>query len=447
MSLSLDAIARCSEGHDAEQPVDACGERPLARCPIAVVGATGAVGREVLTLLAREGVPASSVRAFASERSAGQRRAFGDAKIEIEALPPATDGGAIRRAFEGCPISIFAADGATAGAYAPGAIEAGSVVIDNSSRYRLEAGVPLVVPEVNAEELNRGPRLIANPNCIVIILLTALTPLRRAFGVRRVIASTYQAVSGAGQAAMDELAWQAERTLHQRREVDSRDNIPGNEQHAGLAAEDGVNAGGALATHSPRTPRVFREPCAFNVFSHDSALDLLTGRNVEEEKIIAESRKIWREERLAIHPTCIRVPVFRSHAASVFLELDRDASEGEVRALLSRAPGVRVIDDRAGNDFPTALKAANQNDVLVGRIRAEPEASDDAHRAEPASRTTTDRDHRSRSFSLFIAGDQLLKGAAWNAVQIAQAVAKQRALRENISTGEQRTLSAAALAG
>jgi aspartate-semialdehyde dehydrogenase len=252
-------------------------------------------------------------------------------------------------------------------------------VIDNSSAFRLDPSVPLVVPEVNPGDLGgvrRGPGIIANPNCSTIIMLLAVNPLREAFGVDRVAACTYQAVSGAGAAAMDELASQARAVL------------------------DGGRP----------EPRVFHEPCAFNVFSHNSAVHPETGRNVEEQKMIDESRKMWGDAAVRITATCVRVPVMRTHAEALNVTLKRPANEREVRAALAAAPGVEVMDDRAANRFPTSIKASGRDEVLVGRIRIDETQPVETVRGERAA----------VGWELFVAGDQLRKGAALNAVQIAE---------------------------
>ncbi len=338
--------------------------RPTPRLgTVAVVGATGAVGREVLAILAERGHPVSGVRALASERSAGTALAYGEAEVPVAVLDA--------EAFEGVNVAIFAASADVAREFAPIARRAGATVIDNSSAFRMTPGVPLVVPEVNGELLDDSPTLIANPNCSTIILLLALEPLRRAFGLERVHVATYQAVSGAGLAAMDELREQAAAAL-EGREVE---------------------------------PRVFKEPCAFNVFSHDSAVDEADGLNVEERKIIEESAKIWRAA-VPLTPTCVRVPVLRAHSQAVTVTFSRPASVDEAREVLANFPGVRVIDDRAANNFPTPLKAANGDDVLVGRVRHDPAVPLDA-------------DGRSTQLCLWLCGDQIRKGAALNAVQIA----------------------------
>ncbi|GJQ30280.1 MAG: aspartate-semialdehyde dehydrogenase [Phycisphaerae bacterium] len=332
----------------------------------AVVGATGAVGREVLAILAERGHPISHVRAIASERSAGSSMTYGDSEVPVASLTSDS--------FAGIDIAIFGASAEVAREYAPAAVRAGAIVIDNSSAFRMDPRVPLVIPEVNGKELDGTPSLIANPNCSTILLLVALDPLRRAFGLERIHVATYQAVSGAGLAAMEELREQT----------------------------------GAMLAGRDATPRVFKEPCAFNVFSHDSTVNEADGVNGEERKIIEESAKIWNE-RIPLTPTCIRVPVLRAHSQAVSVTLREPASVDEIREVLRAAPGLRVIDDRAANDFPTPRKATGGDQVLVGRIRHDPANPPDAF-------------GRSRHLCLWLSGDQLRKGAALNAVQIAERV-------------------------
>lgn len=342
-----------------------------------IVGATGAVGREALEILAHPRFRSRvRVRALASERSAGSAIPFAEGSLTVHPLredsfdPPAPN--------EPPPVAIFATDADVSRRFAGHALRAGATVIDNSSAFRLDPDVPLVVPEVNADRLRprnaAQPRLIANPNCSAAILLVALDALRRAFGIRSVVVATYQAVSGAGIAAMDELVLQA------------RQVIDGN---------------------APQ-PRVFHEPCAFNVFSHDSAMCADSGLNGEEKKIIAEARKIWDDPALGITPTCVRVPVLRAHTQAVTVRLHHPATIDQVQNAYQNAPGVSLIDDRLANRFPTPLKAAHQDDVLVGRLRPDPAKPPDEH-------------GRHTSFCLLACGDQLRKGAALNAIQIAQA--------------------------
>lgn len=337
---------------------------------VAVVGATGAVGREFLRVMEDRRFRCTELRLLASPRSAGSTLLYRGEPHPVSVLGD--------RSFDGIDLAFFSAGGPVSRQHAPAAVERGAVVVDNSSAFRMVEGVPLVIPEVNPEALDavRGrPAIIANPNCSTIIMLVAVDPLRRAFGVRRVIVSTYQAVSGAGAAAMDELDRQARAVLDGR----------------------------------PVEPRMFTEPCAFNCFSHDSKMDPATGRNIEEQKMVDEARKMWGDPSVRILATCIRVPVARAHSESIVVELDRPASEEEVRRALGAAPGLRVLDDRGANVFPTPLKASGRDEVLVGRIRAD-------ESLEPG------RDGKHRGWALWACGDQIRKGAALNAVQIAEMV-------------------------
>lgn len=346
---------------------------------IAVVGATGAVGREMLAVLEQRNFPHRAIRLFASPRSAGVKIPYRDEELTVE---PLGDGW-----HRGIDCALLSAGSGVSKAVIPQAVACGTVAIDNSSAFRMTPGVPLVVPEVNPHALPDrsgdpgSPRgcIIANPNCCAIILLMAVAPVHRAFGVRRLVVSTYQAASGAGAAAMSAL------------EAESRAAILGGERGASF----------------------FHEPYAFNLFSHNAAVDPGTGLNGEEQKVIDECRKILAEPSLAMSVTAVRVPVMRAHAMSVNLTLERPASLAQIRAAIGNAAGVRLVDDRAANGFPTPLKASGVDDVLVGRLRADP--SQRAAGAPPAG-----DDEPLRGVDLFLAGDQLRKGAALNAVQIAQ---------------------------
>jgi len=335
------------------------GQRSLS---VAIVGATGAVGGELIRVLETRGFPVKSLRLLASARSAGRSLAFRGAPVEVEALSEAS--------FQGVDLALFAADAETSRTYAPIARAAGALVVDNSSAFRMDLDCPLVVPEVNPEGLSHHRGIIANPNCTAIILCVAAAPLQRQFGLRRLQVATYQAASGAGQPAMDEL----------------------------LAATEAYLAG------RPFAPKVLPHPYAFNVFSHNDAVDLATGYNGEETKVMAEARRILGSGMLPIGITCVRVPVLRAHTLAVTAELDAPVPPAAVRELLEASPGVRIVDDRAANHFPMPVEAQHQGDVLVGRIRRD--------LGDPSG----------RSVAMLLAGDQLLKGAALNAVQIAETV-------------------------
>lgn len=332
---------------------------------IAVVGATGAVGREALAILAERGCPADRILALASARSAGRKLAFGETEVEVAELTDAS--------LHAAEVAIFAASSDIARAFAPNAADAGVICVDNSSAFRMDPAVPLVVPEINADALAGGPRLVANPNCSTIILLVGLEPIRKAFGIEHVVVSTYQAVSGAGIAAMEELEQQAR----------------------------------AFAEGRPIEPGVFPQQCLFNVFIHESAIDPETGMNTEETKMLNETRRIWRLDRdPPIVPTCVRVPVLRAHSESVAVRLSRPATIDELREAVAAGDGVELIDDPASGRFPTPLMASNRDAVLAGRIKRAPTAT-----LAPGGRAD--------QFTLFLCGDQIRKGAALNAIQIA----------------------------
>lgn len=324
----------------------------------AVVGATGAVGKELISLLSSRQFPVSQLTLLASARSAGQVMEFGGEGLQVKE--------AVQSELDGLDVAFFSAGSSTSKKLAREAAAKGTLVIDNSSAFRMEPDVPLVVPEVNMNAVGQDDRLIANPNCTAIILLMALSPLRLLGEIDRVIVSTYQSASGAGALAMQEL-------LDQTRTV--------------------LNGG------KPE-PKVFPHPYAFNLFSHNTAVND-AGWNEEEWKVVQESRKILGIPDLKMNVTCVRVPVLRAHSESVTVEFKGHAPcEDEVREALRKAEGVRLVDDRGANHFPMPLEASGQGDVLVGRIR---------------------RDlSNERGISFFISGDQLLKGAALNAVQIAE---------------------------
>jgi aspartate-semialdehyde dehydrogenase len=327
---------------------------------VAVIGATGAVGTELIACLAQRNFPLRQLRLFASARSAGRKLPFRGDLLPVETLGD--------EVLAGTDIALLCAGGHVSREYAPRAAQHGTIVIDNSSAFRMDSAVPLVVPEVNAESIAAHQGIIANPNCVAIISVVALWPLHRQFGIRRIIAATYQAASGAGAAAMEELRQST---------------------RAALAGES-------------FTPRVLRHPYAFNLYSHDTAVDPATGANEEETKVVRELRKIMSSPDLRVSVTCIRVPVLRAHAVALTVEFERPISPEAARERLAQAPGVRIVDDAAGNHFPMPIEATGQGDVLVGRIRSD------------------SSDPSGHSLALFVAGDQLLKGAALNAVQIAE---------------------------
>jgi aspartate-semialdehyde dehydrogenase len=334
---------------------------------VAIVGATGAVGAEFIGCLERRNFPVSTLRLLASPRSAGKRMSFRGREIAIEALD--------EHSFDGIEIALFSAGSGISKQYAPIAVRAGAVVVDNSSAFRMDPDVPLVIPEVNPEAIARHRGIIANPNCVVIVAMTPLWPLHQVNPIRRIVLASYQAASGGGAAMMDELQQATKAYLAER----------------------------------PFAPRVLKHDYAFNLFSHNTRVDFDSGYNEEETKVVNETRKIFDLPDLRISPTCIRVPVLRAHAAALTVECENPIAPEEVRALMSKAPGVRVVDDRVNNHFPMPKEASGQDDILVGRIRRDI--------GDPSGRTV----------ALFVAGDQLLKGAALNAVQIAERLPAVRA--------------------
>jgi aspartate-semialdehyde dehydrogenase len=331
---------------------------------VAIVGATGAVGVELLRCLEQRGFPVRALKLLASARSAGKIVPFRGETVTVETL---TDD-----SFAGVDIALFSAGSAISKRHAAAAVQAGAIVVDNSSAFRMDPDVPLVVPEVNAASLACHRGIIANPNCVAAIATVALAPLHRAQAIRRVSAATYQAASGGGAAMMEELRASTE---------------------AYLRGED-------------YAPRVLPHPYAFNLFSHNAEVDPDSGYNGEELKVVAETRRILDIADLPIGITCIRVPVLRAHAMALTVTFDEPMSVDAARRLLASAPGLRVVDDRAANHFPMPSDVSGQDDVLVGRIR------------------TDIGDPSGRSLALFVAGDQLLKGAALNAVQIAELLLK-----------------------
>jgi aspartate-semialdehyde dehydrogenase len=327
---------------------------------IAVVGCTGAVGVEMLKCLDQLDLPVGTLSLLASKRSAGSTMAFKGMDIRVEELTSTS--------FKGVDIALFSAGSSISKAYRQAVLEAGCVMIDNSSAFRMEADVPLVLPEVNPEAAKTHKGVIANPNCSTIIALVPLWPLHQHTPIVRLNAATYQAASGAGYAAMQEL------------EAATRAYLAG----------------------TPFAHSVLPHPYAFNLFSHNASIDPQNGYNEEEMKLVNETRKIFNAPSIRVAATCVRVPVLRAHCEALSVEFASPMPETTVRALLSQAPGVRVVDDRAANYFPMPIDASGQGDILVGRIRQDI--------SDPSGHCV----------QMFVAGDQLLKGAALNAVQIAK---------------------------
>jgi len=341
---------------------------------VAVVGATGAVGQEFLAVLAQRNFPIGNLKLLASARSAGKTVEFKGKQEKIEELTEAS--------FKGVDIALFSAGGSISKKFGPIASESGATVVDNSSAFRMTDNIPLVVPEVNADAVKgwkagqaaKGQGgggkggIIANPNCSTIIMLVPVTPLHRAAKVKRMVVSTYQAASGAGYQGMVEL------------EEQTRDVLAG----------------------KPAVPKFFKQPYAFNLFSHNSDM-YPNGYNQEEMKMVNETKKIWGET-IPICATCVRVPVMRAHAESINLTFEKPLSEKDAEELLKNAPGVSIINDRTNNRFPTPLDASHKDDVYVGRIRQDISLNG----------------HGDHGLAIFVCGDQLRKGAALNAVQIAE---------------------------
>jgi aspartate-semialdehyde dehydrogenase len=328
-------------------------------CNLAIAGVTGAVGREFLKILDERDFPFDSVKMLASSRSAGRKIDFKGRQYVVEELT--------KSSFSRVNIALFSAGASRSKEFAPAAVEAGAVVVDNSSAFRMDADVPLVIPEINPQKIAQNKGIIANPNCSTIIGIVPVWPLHQANPVKRMVVSTYQAASGAGRLAMVELE-------EQSREI--------------------------LAGKKP-TSKVFAYQIAFNAFSHDSTLGP-NGYNLEETKLVHETRKIFDCPAIAVTATCIRIPVFRAHCESINLEFTDPITPDEVRDLLSTAPGVSVLDDREHNRFPMPIDATGRDDVYVGRIRQDESIPEN------------------RGINIWVAGDQLRKGAALNAVQIAE---------------------------
>lgn len=332
---------------------------------VAVVGVTGAVGQEFLSVLSDRNFPYRSLKLLASKRSAGKWMKFEERDYTVEELT--------EDSFDAIDIALFSAGGSISKKFGPLAAQKGTIVVDNSSAFRMDENVPLVIPEVNPEamahvKLGSGKgALIANPNCSTIICLMAVTPLHRRAKVKRMVVSTYQAASGAGAAAMEEL-------VQQTREV-----LEGKEP----------------------TCNIFNQQYAFNLFSHNAPIQS-NGYNEEEMKLVKETRKIWSDNDVKVTATCIRVPVMRAHAESVNLQFENPLDENTAREILKNAPGIVVVDDRASNRFPTPLEVSNKDDVAVGRVRRD---------------VSQDGDY---GLDIFVCGDQIRKGAALNAVQIAE---------------------------
>lgn len=326
---------------------------------VAIVGATGAVGQEFLTVLAERKFPIKNLKLLASARSAGKKVEFAGQSYTVEELT--------HDSFKDVQIAFFSAGGSISKEFAPSAVKAGAVVVDNTSAFRMKEGIPLVVPEVNPSMIHKHNGLIANPNCSTIIMNVPVWPLHQSNRVKRIIVSTYQAVSGAGAWGLEELDRQIK----------------------------------AYAAGQRIEKVKFPHQIVNNLFSHNSAIGE-NGYNEEEQKMVNETRKIFADPKIAVTATCVRVPVPRAHCESINIEFEHSITVDEVRQILSKAPGVKIVDDPKTNTFPMPILASGQDDVLVGRIRQDQSRED------------------GRGIELFVAGDQIRKGAATNAVQIAE---------------------------
>jgi aspartate-semialdehyde dehydrogenase len=325
---------------------------------VAVVGATGAVGSTMLGMIRERGFPAREIVPLASERSAGRTIDYGEADLQVRALAP--------DAIQGFDVALFSAGSAVSREWAPRFAESGCVVVDNSSAWRMEEDVPLVVAEVNPDALDRHRGIVANPNCSTMQMVMALKPIYDEAGIERIVVSTYQSTSGTGQRAVEELHDQA---------------------RAVLEAEE-------------IQPSVYPHQIAFNVLPQVETFKGGDDYTTEERKMMAETRKILGDETLRISATCVRVPVYNAHSESVNVETREDLSPDKCRAILSAFPGVVVVDEPAGGRYPMPIDAAGRDEVFVGRIRRDPS--------------------RERCLNLWVVADNLRKGAATNAVQVAE---------------------------
>ncbi|MSR44196.1 MAG: aspartate-semialdehyde dehydrogenase [Phycisphaerales bacterium] len=330
---------------------------------VAVVGATGAVGAEFIQILSSSGALVDRIRLFASPQSAGRKITVGHREVVVESLSP--------HCFDGVDVAFFSAGKGISKAWAPQAVGSGAWVVDNSSAFRMDDQVPLIIPEVNASALDScdKPSIVAVPNCSTIVALVAVTPLHRVAQVKRMTIATYQAASGAGAAAMRELLSQAHDFCNDR----------------------------------PMKTDIFGRQYLFNCFSHNSTVGV-EGYNEEESKLLHETRKIWNDSSVRVTATCVRVPVVRAHCEAIGLEFASAMIESQAREILRNAPGVQVVDDRANNRFPEPLDAAGKDPVLVGRIRAD-------WSLEPGM-----------GLQMFVAGDQIRIGAALTGWRIAELI-------------------------
>jgi aspartate-semialdehyde dehydrogenase len=340
----------------------------MQRQPTAILGATGAVGQELMAILAERDFPLQELKLLASPRSAGRKFDFQGEELTVQAVSP--------EAFEDVDIAFFCAGGSISKEYAKEAMARGTVIIDNTSAFRLDEDVPLVVPEVNASDITPGTKLVANPNCSTTIMVMALAPLHRFYGIERVVVSTYQAVSGVGASGMEDLA---------------------NQVRAWVADEE------IVSKSFPFVAADEHYQMAFNLVPHIDMFDEMDYTK-EEWKMVRETQKILHDPNMRITATTVRVPVMRSHSESVNIEFKQEVDLPKVKELLSVFPGVIVQDDPQNLLYPMPLDVAGKDEVCVGRIR-----QDNSH---------------SRAINLWVVGDQIRKGAALNAVQIGEYMVK-----------------------
>ena len=344
------------------------------RYNVAVVGATGAVGTEMLHVLAQRRFPVKGIRLLASARSEGRRVSFNGSTHRVEELRA--------RSFDGIDVALFSAGASRSLEFALEAVRRGALVVDNSSAFRIDPKVPLVVPEVNPQALTRHRGLIANPNCSTIIMLVPLAPLHRAACIKRIVVSTYQSVSGAGAKAMAQLYEETKQALRQFQVSSSKFQVRPK-----------------LETRNSKRETVLPKQIAFNVIPQvDVFLD--DGSTEEEMKMVHETRKILEEPRLPVTATCVRVPVFLAHSEAVWIETERPLSVERARRLLQQAPGVKLVDQPSAGAYPLPIDAGGRDEVLVGRLRRDASVP--------------------HGLALWVSGDNLRKGAATNAVQIVE---------------------------
>jgi aspartate-semialdehyde dehydrogenase len=324
---------------------------------IAIMGATGAVGTELLALLDERRFPIADLKLLASKKSAGKTLRFQGHDLPVEELT--------HESFKGVELVLASAGGKISKEFVPSAVKAGAVVVDNTSYYRMHADIPLVIPEINPEDIAKHQGIIANPNCSTIIMALPLYPLHKRYGIKRVVVCTYQAASGAGAVAMEELAEETRAQLEGR----------------------------------AFTRTVIPHPYAFNIFPHNSPMTE-NGYCEEELKMVKETRKIFHDDTLRVHATCVRVPVLRAHSEAVNVEFERDPDIAEAYELLRQAPGMEILEDRQQNRWPMPLDASGKDPAFVGRLRKD------------ISQPNT--------LDFWVVGDQIRKGAALNAVQIAE---------------------------